>query len=171
MKRHHFFYSLWMKTMNRCLYFFSRRALALSLVLSLASAAILPTQAAAQVPGVREFPAEAKRGMLVVTSPPDVLINGTAERLSPGVRIRGVNNLLVMSASLAGKTVLVNYVREKQQGMIQEVWILTQAEADADEKRSGMEPVTNFTFDSMGDKPKTDDGKTPYNQLPGYPKP
>ena len=33
-----------------------------------------------------------------------------------------------------------------------------------------MEPVTNFSFGSSGDKPKTDDGKTPFDQLPKYPK-
>ena len=105
--------------------------------------------------------------MLVVTAPPEVLINGGVERLSPGVRIRGVNNMLVMSASLVGKTALVNYVREKQ-GMIQEIWILNQAEADLN--RSGMEPITNFIFGSQADKPKTDDGKTPFDQLPKFPK-
>ena len=116
---------------------------------------------------MRQFPPAAKRGTLVVTAPPEVLINGAVERLSPGVRIRGVNNMLVMSASLVGKTVLVNYVREKQ-GLIQEVWILNQAEAD--EKRSGSGPITNFIFGSDADKPKTDDGKTPFDQLPKFPK-
>ena len=123
--------------------------------------------AATQELAVRQFPPAAKRGTLVVTAPPEVLLNGAVERLSPGVRIRGVNNMLVMSASLVGKTVLVNYVREKQ-GLIQEVWILNQAEAD--EKRSGSGPITNFIFGSDADKPKTDDGKTPFDQLPKFPK-
>ena len=123
--------------------------------------------AATQELAVRQFPPAAKRGTLVVTAPPEVLLNGAVERLSPGVRIRGVNNMLVMSASLVGKTVLVNYVREKQ-GLIQEVWILNQAEAD--EKRSGSGPITNFIFGSDAHKPKTDDGKTPFDQLPKFPK-
>lgn len=128
---------------------------------------MLPLPAFAQEQAVRQFPVAAKRGMLVVTTPPEVSINGTAERLSPGVRIRGVNNMLVMSGSLVGQTFVVNYVREKQ-GMIQEIWLLNQAEAD--EKRKGMEPITNFIFGSSEDQPKTDDGKTPFNQLPKFPK-
>ena len=68
---------------------------------------------------------------------------------------------------MLGQTLVVNYVREKQ-GMIQEVWLLNQAEAD--EKRKGMEPITNFIFGSSEDKPKVDDGKTPFNQLPKFPK-
>ena len=70
-----------------------------------------------------------------------------------------------MSGSLVGQSVLVNYVRNAQ-GLIQDVWILNAQEAL--EKRAGMETVTNFSFSSDADKPKTDDGKTPYNQLPSY---
>ena len=153
--------------MNRCLSLFPRRIVALLMAGLVAGAMVWSVAAAAQQLAVRQFPPAAKRGMLTVTAPPEVLINGAAERLSPGIRIRGVNNLLVMSASLVGQTVLVNYVREKQ-GLIQEVWILNQAEAD--QKRSGMEPRTNFIFESDADKPKTDDGKTPFDQLPKFPK-
>jgi len=115
----------------------------------------------------RQFPAAARRATLQVTQPPEVLINGTPARLSPGARIKGSNNLLVMSASLVGTTVLVNYLRDAQ-GLIHEVWILSAAEAQ--EPRAGMEPLTNIVFGSDADKPKTDDGKTPFNQLPKYPK-
>ena len=153
--------------MNRCQPVFSRRLLAMLLLAGSTAAVLWPGHAQAQAQGVREFPAAAKRGYLVVTAPPEVLINGTAERLAPGVRIRGPNNLLLMSASLVGQKFVVNYTREKQ-GMIHEVWLLTQAEADL--KRSGSEPITNFIFGSDADKPKTDDGKTPFNQLPKFPK-
>jgi hypothetical protein len=153
--------------MNRCMRLSPYRAVVLLLALMSAAACLRPLPASAQEQAVRQFPVAAKRGMLVVTAPPEVRINGTAERLSPGVRIRGVNNMLVMSASLVGQTFVVNYVREKQ-GMIQEVWLLNQAEAD--EKRKGSEPITNFVFGSSEDQPKTDDGKTPFNQLPKFPK-
>jgi len=152
--------------MNRCspVSFLGMAALAVHLFA--ATAVLLPSSAEAQL-AVRQFPAAAKRGALTVTSPPEVLINGTAERLAPGVRIRGVNNLLLMSASLVGQTYIVNYVREPQ-GLIKDIWLLNQYEVA--EKRSGMEPVLNFTFESMGDQPKTDDGKTPFHQLPKFPK-
>ena len=115
---------------------------------------------------LRQFPADAKRGTLVVLIPPEVLINGTPERLAPGARIKGVNNLLLLSASLVGTPVLVNYVRDGQ-GLIRAVWVLSSQEAQ--EQRDGMGPLTNFVFDSDANKPKTDDGKTPFDQLPKYP--
>ncbi len=116
--------------------------------------------------GVRPFPANAKRGQLIVTNPPEVLINGKAARLSPGARIKGVNNLLVLSGTLVGKSVLVNY-RQDAQGLIHEAWILSPEEAA--QERSGMETVVNFIFGSDADKAKTEAGKTPFGQSPQFP--
>jgi hypothetical protein len=53
-----------------------------------------------------------------------------ADRLSPGSRIRATSNLLVMSASLVGQELTVNYVRDAA-GLLHEVWILTPEEAAA----------------------------------------
>ena len=153
--------------MNRCPSLFKTLAVGLPLALLCGVVSLVPLDAQAQL-AVRQFPAAAKRGALAVTAPPAVLINGVAERLAPGIRIRGATNSLVMSASLVGQTVLVNYVREPQ-GLIREIWILNAAEAQ--EERKGMEPVINFSFESMGDKPKTDDGKTPFDQLPKFKQP
>jgi hypothetical protein len=172
------FRSLWMITMNRCSH--PKPPLAIGLALLLA-AAVPPAAAQSEpaqnavaqpvqvqpAPGVRQFPAAARRATLSISTPPDILLNGKAERLAPGARIRNTNNTLVMSASLVGTTYIVNYVRESQ-GLIRDVWLLTEAEAA--EKRSGMEPETNFTFQSDANKPRTDDGKTPYHLLPSYPK-
>ena len=157
--------------MNRCNLPFGRRvvsALSFSLVSSLA---LLPALSQAQTAlqfGEREFPAKAMRGSLQVIAPPNVLLNGQTARLSPGARIKGPSNALVMSASLVGSTVAVNYVLDMQ-GLVHEVWILTPQEARAE--RKGMEPVTNFIFGSDANKPKTDDGKTPFNELPSFSKP
>jgi hypothetical protein len=76
----------------------------------------------------RPFPPNTLRGAMVVINPPDLVMNGKAERLSPGARIRGANNMLVMSGSIVGQNLLVNFVREPN-GMVHEVWILTEAEA------------------------------------------
>jgi len=166
-----------MNTLNRCLRFFLPVARGLLVLLCTGGASLLvqaeqqppqpPDQQQQRPQGVREFPAAAKRATLSVSMPPDILLNGTRERLAPGARIRNPQNMLVMSASLVGTTYIVNYVRAKQ-GLIQEVWLLTAAEVA--EKRKGMEPVTNFTFQSDADKPRTDDGKTPYHLLPSFPK-
>ncbi|MEI6803702.1 MAG: hypothetical protein WCK83_11115 [Burkholderiales bacterium] len=104
--------------MNRCFSSYTRCALvALALGATLASSA-----AWAQVTG-RPIPDKAQAATLVVTNAPEVLLNGQPDRLSPGARIRGSNNLLVLSASLTGKTLQVRYLREPQ-GQIHEVWIL-----------------------------------------------
>ena len=162
--------------MNRCPPLVPRPACRHWLALCIAMASIaaqaqqqaLPPEQQQQRPhGVREFPAAALRATLSVSAPPEILLNGNRERLAPGARIRNTNNMLVMSASLVGDTYIVNYVREPQ-GLIKDIWLLTEAEVA--QKRKGMEPVTNFTFQSDADKPRTDDGKTPFHLLPKFPR-
>ena len=84
---------------------------------------------------VRSFPPAALRGTMQITNPPDMLLNGQAARLSPGARIRGVNNMLVMSGALAGQSVVVNYVRDSL-GLVQDVWILNATEAQQSMRRT-----------------------------------
>jgi hypothetical protein len=67
-------------------------------------------------------PQQLRTGMLVVTQPPNVLLDGKPDRLSPGARIRASNNMLVLSGTLVGQTLAVRYLREPQ-GLIHEVWI------------------------------------------------
>jgi hypothetical protein len=107
--------------MNRC------TAFTLSRLAATAALLVLSASAMAQLT-VRPFPPNAQRGAMVVTNTPELLLNGKAERLSPGARIRATNNMLVMSATLTGQDLLVNYTREPQ-GLIHEVWILNAAEA------------------------------------------
>jgi len=129
--------------MNRCLHLAPAiaplwRAALLTSLLALANAAHAQE-------AVRPFPAAAKRAMMQVTYPPDILLNGQAARLSPGARIRGSNNLLVLSGSLAGKTVTVNYLRDAQ-GMVHEVWVLNATEAQ--EAREGSTLPPNYVSDA-----------------------
>lgn len=78
----------------------------------------------------RSFPATALRGTLEVTVPPQVLLDGKTDQLSPGARIHGSNNMLMLSGSLVGQSALaVNYTREFG-GAVSEVWVLTEAEAN-----------------------------------------
>ena len=77
---------------------------------------------------IRPFPANAQRAAMQVLQPPVILLNGQYEQLSPGSRIRGTNNMLVMSGALVGQNLLVNFSREPQ-GLIHNVWILNEAEA------------------------------------------
>jgi hypothetical protein len=99
-------------------------------VLKAALAAALPLllAAGAAAQTSRPFPATALRGALVITQPPEVLLNGAPSRLSPGARIRGANNMLQLSATLVGQNLLVHYTREPS-GLVHDVWVLTPDEA------------------------------------------
>ncbi len=91
----------------------------------------------------REFPAAALRGSLEVTVPPQVVLDGKLDQLSPGARIHGTNNMLLLSGALVGQKVKVNYIREIN-GALSEVWVLTEAEAAV--KRPTANPSRFFTF-------------------------
>ena len=75
----------------------------------------------------RNFPSNALRGELVMGEIPQVNVNGAAGRLSPGARIRGQNNMLVLSSSLVGSKNLVHYTLDMA-GEVKDVWILTPEE-------------------------------------------
>ena len=154
--------------MNRCPSSSPLLAFLLSAALAVPAIAVAAYSTPALAQGMlRQFPVAAKRAVLEVKAPPEVLLNGAPARLSPGARIHGLTNMLVMSSQMIGQRLVVNYLRDPQ-GLVHEVWILSEAEAQ--QKRPGMEPVTNYVFGSDADKPKVDDGKTPFNQLPLYKK-
>jgi hypothetical protein len=93
-----------------------------SILPALAALSILAAApASAQVQ--RQFPPTALRGQLTVLDGPDVKLNGQPARLSPGARIRGVNNMLEMSGALQGSTMWVHYTLDTQ-GLLRDVWVL-----------------------------------------------
>lgn len=116
--------------MNRCLASSPSRAPArlAATVLCLA----LHGAALAQQVMNRPFPipTDAQRATLVVTNPPDILLNDQPTRLSPGARIRGQDNLLKSPAALVGQPLVVRYKRDPV-GLVHEVWVLTDAESQA----------------------------------------
>ena len=75
----------------------------------------------------RSAPADVTLGRLTVTAPPEITLDGKADRLSPGARIRDLNNMLVLSGGLVGKSLPVVYRRDGA-GLVHEVWELTEAE-------------------------------------------
>lgn len=153
--------------MNRCLTsFLATTPLACSVLLA-GSLSFLPAPASAQAGG-RAFPPGALRGTLVVTAPPEVLLDGRADRLAPGARIRDAQNLLSLSGQLVGQELTVNYQRDGA-GLLHEVWILSAEEAR--EKRAGALPARDFVFGPEAGAAPRDDGKTPFHQLPSYPRP
>ena len=92
----------------------------------LATALVVCVQtAAAQAP--RHFPATALRGEVVITQPPDLLLNQMPARLAPGARIRGMDNMMLMSGAAVNQRMLVHYTRDLH-GHLLDVWVLTPAE-------------------------------------------
>ena len=111
------------------------------LAFMLALAATLPVQAQ------RVFQPSALRGELVVTQPPEALLNGKPVRLSPGARIRNPLNMLQLSGSLLGQKLAVNYTLDPA-GELRDVWILTEAELAKKPWPATAEQAQAWVFDS-----------------------
>lgn len=75
----------------------------------------------------RTFTAQTLRGELMVTQPPEVLLNQQPDRLAPGARIRGTDNMLQLSGTLVGQRLVVHYTRDTL-GNLLDVWVLTPVE-------------------------------------------
>ena len=77
---------------------------------------------------VREAPKDVKTGIITVSAtPPAIAVDGVADRLSPGARIRDRNNMLVLSGQVAGKQMYTVYRRDAA-GLVHEVWLLNYEE-------------------------------------------
>ena len=111
--------------MNRCIE--SRVRAALLACAMLAGLVFLPLSNAAAQGFVREAPKDVVRGRMTVTAPPEVTLDGKPDRLSPGARIRGTNNLLLLSGTVVGQDLPVVYRRDAA-GLVHEVWVLTPEE-------------------------------------------
>ena len=132
--------------------------------------ALLISTASAQTeefkPNIRQFPRDAKRGELMVLTPPEIALDNKPDRLSPAVRIRDINNNLVLSGTLVNQKLVVNYVRDNT-GLVHNVWVLNSEEIK--QKMLGQPVGILSNIRSMFETPTVkDDGNTPYNQLPKY---
>jgi hypothetical protein len=162
------FDSLWTDAMNRCTSpAFFRHAAALLLGLSAAWAGVAAyAQTDGDIPGVRNFPPTALRGKMVVRTPPEITMDGKADRLSPGARIRDASNQFILTEPLVGQPVVVNYLRDNI-GQVQQVWILNADEA-ALRRPNSPKSFFDSLFGSSAPAGPVDNGRTPYNQLPPY---
>jgi hypothetical protein len=75
----------------------------------------------------RSAPKDVSLARMAVTAAPEVTLDDKPDRLSPGARIRDLNNMLVLSAGITGKTFPVVYRRDSA-GLVHEVWQLTEEE-------------------------------------------
>jgi hypothetical protein len=158
-----FFTSLWIHTMNRCtlLPTLSVRT-ATRAVLACATVWWLTLPALAQQYPVRPFPANALRGTMEITSPPNMVLNGNPARLSPGARIRGVNNMLVMSGALVGQSLEINYTTDPL-GLVHEVWVLNPIEARVP-RAGAQEQRTNIVSGEPAEKPNSEE----FSKMPRF---
>jgi len=112
-----------MYTMNRCTKGRVGSAFAAALAGLLLTFAIT-----ASAQGIRrEAPKDVVLGKMTVNLPPQITLDGKPDRLSPGSRIRDLNNMVVLSGGLAGKTFPVVYRRDAA-GLVHEAWMLTDEE-------------------------------------------
>ena len=90
--------------------------------MALAAAALaVPALTCAQV--TRTLPMDSLRGEVAFGQPPEVLLNGQPMRLAPGARIRDPQGMVLLSGSLAGQKLKVNYTVDPY-GLLFNVWIL-----------------------------------------------
>jgi hypothetical protein len=120
---HPFLNSLWMYTMNRC----TRRRAGTAFAAVLAGLLLSVTFTASAQGIRREAPKDVVLGRMVVTAPPQITLDDKPDQLSPGSRIRDLNNMLVLSGSIVGKPLPVVFKRDAA-GLVHEVWILTEDE-------------------------------------------
>ncbi|UVH56415.1 hypothetical protein NWF24_26760 [Variovorax paradoxus] len=140
--------------MNRCKTITNALTFIAVCTAAIAAAGLFPLTASAQdeVPrpqtqneslvGGRTFPIGTLRGKFMVTNAPDVELDGKADRLGAGARIRSGQNMLVMPGAIVGQKYLVNYTRDAA-GLLREVWILTPDEAMAS-RESLDKPLLNI---------------------------
>ena len=110
-------------------------------------ALLMALAAAAPAHAQRVFQADALRGELQLTAPPEALLNGLAIRLAPGARIRNQSNMIQLSGSLLGQKLVVNY-RLDSAGDLLDAWILTDAEQAKQPWPTSREQALNWVFDS-----------------------
>ena len=109
--------------MNRCTK--SRAGTAFAAVLA---GLLLTFAVTAFAQGIRrEAPKDVVLAKMTVNLPPQITLDGKPDQLSPGSRIRDLNNMVVLSGGLSGKTVPVVYRRDAA-GLVHEAWILTDEE-------------------------------------------
>jgi hypothetical protein len=120
-----------------------RRRFVLGAALLIGAASI----AQAQDLPLRRFPQTALRGVITFGEPPVVRLNDDWVRLSPGARIRGTNNLLVLSGTLTGVKAAVNYTLDNT-GQLKDVWLLRDEEAARKPWPSTPQEAAQWNFDA-----------------------
>jgi hypothetical protein len=95
---------------------------------ALAGFALAATAVSAQVSSIRSAPKDVKPAIIAVSAtPPIIAVDGKADRFSPGARIKDRDERLVLTGTLAGRSVYTVYRRDAA-GLVHEVWLLNEEE-------------------------------------------
>ena len=90
--------------------------------------AFAASTASAQIESIRSAPRDVKPAIIAVSAtPPVIQVDGKDDRFSPGARIRDRDNRLLLTGTLAGKSVYSVYKRDAA-GLVHEVWLLNEEE-------------------------------------------
>ena len=116
--------------MNRCPTSITHRLLGRAILAAAASTSLLAAAQGLPSAEPRNFPPTAQFGELTITNFPEVAINGTAVRTTPGFRLFTQERTLVFASNYAGQKMLVGYVIEPQTQGLHTAWILTPAEIE-----------------------------------------
>ena len=137
--------SHWIDTMSRCAHPLPRR-LALRLAfMGLAGLAVMGASSAlAQTH--RQFPADALRAEMFISTPPELQLDGKDARMAPGTRIRGADNLLVFASALVGQKLTVHYTTDFA-GVVRDIWLLNEAELANKTWPRTPEQAASWSFD------------------------
>jgi hypothetical protein len=95
----------------------------------------------------RRFPQNALRGVIEFGAPPELVLNGKPARLAPGARIRGINNMLVLSGTLSGTKSAVHYTLDNG-GQLRDVWLLREGERANKPWPTTLEQAQQWQFDA-----------------------
>ncbi len=138
----------------------------------LALAAGLLAAAGASAQGaLRTLPEDAPRAYLTFLGQNVVALDSKQVRLAPGAQIRGANNLILMPASLTGRS-LVKYQLDGE-GNLYRAWVLTREEAARPDKFAperlpwATSPEAGQSIDQLlGNRPDNRIGLRPGEQRP-----
>lgn len=113
-------------------------------VITAVASCLVATAASAQL--ARNFSRDTLRGDLVLGIAPEAALNGKPARLSPGARIHGTNQMLVLPGTIVGQKFRVHYLQDTD-GLIREVWILRPEEAAKQPWPTSRQEAQAWAFD------------------------
>jgi len=113
--------------------------------------ALLGTAVLAQPQVARNFPQNALRGEVVVQNAHEALVDGQPARFAPGLRIRGQDNLMLVSGVLIGQKFIGHYTVDSY-GLLNQLWVLRDDELANKPWPKSAQESTTWSFDPVAQR-------------------